>query len=382
MIDYSKRLAAVQKSMAESHIDLMFLPYSANLHYVTGIAREEQNYGNTIYPGDWMTGAWIAPNHSPILTVPRMTADFHSTGALSAYDVRVLPDAGDPAALVRDVLAALDVPAKANLAIESRARAETVMKIQSLRPEAAFSNATDIMAPLRVIKDAEELAILRKAGEITEAAYAAARQNMRHGMSTLDLITEVNYQLKVHGSYSPSFVTTFYNIGRAFPFDFHNHEAILPLPLNPPVCILFDFGSVFDGYCYDYGRTVFFGEPDAEYLRVYELVMASQAAGIKALKAGNTCEQVDAIARAVIADAGYGDAFRHRLGHGIGMDVHEPPFLAKGNTTELRPGMCFTIEPSIIRVHQVAARVEDIIVVGADGGIPLTTGYQAMDVLA
>ncbi|NJM41404.1 MAG: M24 family metallopeptidase, partial [Anaerolineae bacterium] len=133
-----------------------------------------------------------------------------------------------------------------------------------------------------------------------------------------------------------------------------------------------------DGYCYDYGRSVFFGEPDAEYQRVYELVIASQTAGIAALKAGNTCEQADAAARLVIEDAGYGYAFRHRLGHGIGMDVHEPPFLTKGDATVLRPGMCFTAEPSIFVPHQFGARVEDIVVVGANGGEALTHQYKAL----
>ncbi|MEZ4617114.1 MAG: M24 family metallopeptidase [Caldilineaceae bacterium] len=107
-------------------------------------------------------------------------------------------------------------------------------------------------------------------------------------------------------------------------------------------------GGVYEGYCYDFGRSVYFGEPDAEYRNVYALVMGAQAAGIAALKAGNSCKMADAAARQVIADAGYGEAFMHRLGHGIGMDVHEPPFLTAGDQTILQPGMCFTAEPSIL----------------------------------
>ncbi len=379
MPDTTRRLRAVQERMAALHIDLLFLPYSANLHYVTGIAREEQNFGNTMYPGDWMTGAWVAPNRAPILTVPRMVAEFH--GSISGYDLRVLPDAGDPLALVRDVVAALGIAPNAAIAIEDRARAETVLRIRSLLPEASFSSASAIISPLRMIKDADELSILRRAGQITEAAYQATLERLKHGMTTLDLITELNFQLTKHGSYAPSFVTSFYNIGRDFPFNFHNKDEVLLLPLVPPVSVSFDFGAVYDGYCYDYGRSVFFGQPDAEYRRAYDLVMASQAAGIAALRAGNTCEQADAAARAVIADAGYGEAFRHRLGHGIGMDVHEPPFLTRGNTAELQAGMCFTVEPSIFLVNQLGARVEDVVVVGPDGGRPLTSGFQALHVV-
>ena len=131
MPNYNKRLQAVQQRMANLNIDLMFLPYSANLDYVTGIHREEQNFGNTMYPGDWMTGAWVAPGRAPILTLPRMQADFHG-GAHGDFDVRVLPDAADPKALVRDVLTALSIKENSTLAIEDRARAETVLNLQSL----------------------------------------------------------------------------------------------------------------------------------------------------------------------------------------------------------------------------------------------------------
>jgi Xaa-Pro aminopeptidase len=382
MPDYQKRLATVQAALAAQNIDVMFLPYSANLNYLTGIEREEQSYGNAMYHGDWMTGAWIAPGRAPILTLPRMQADFH--GTVSGYDVRVLSDAGNALALARDVLSTLGVNAagRATVAIEDRARAETMMQIQRMLPNAAFVSASPVMRPLRVIKDADDLAILRKAGAICEAAYEATLARIKPGMCNLDLITEVNYQLKKHGSLAPSFVTAFYNMGRKYPFDFHNKDEVMLIPLDAPVSISFDFGSVLEGYCYDFGRSVFFGEPDAEYRRVYDLVIASQAAGIAALKTGNTCEQADAAARAVIADAGYGHAFRHRLGHGIGMDVHEPPFLTKGDTTVMQPGMCFTIEPSIFMPREFGARIEDIVVVGDGAGEALTTQFKELRVFA
>ena len=380
MPDYTARLQRVQALMAAQGVDLLFLQRSANLHYLTGIAREEQNFGNTMYPGEWLTGAWVVPGRAPILTIPRMLAAFHLD--IAGYDVRVLPDAGDPAVLARDVLDALGVPAAAAIVLDDRAWAETLLGIQALRPAARFVSAAPIMRPLRLIKDEDELAIMRHAGAITEAAFADVLPRLRHGMTTLDLITEVNYQLKRHGSTAPSFVTAFYNMGANFPFDFHNREETQLLPLDAPVSVSFDFGAVYDGYCYDFGRSVFFGDPGATYRRVYELVMGAQAAGIAALRAGNTCEQADAAARAVIADAGYGEAFRHRLGHGIGMDVHEPPFLTAGDTTVLQPGMCFTVEPSIFIPHQLGCRVEDVVVVREQGGEPLTTGFQQLYVVA
>lgn len=381
MPNYQARLQAVQSQMAQQGIDLLFLPRSANLHYLTGIPRDEQNFGNTMYPGEWITGAWIAPGLAPILTVPRMLADFHM-GSIVGYDVRVLSDAADPAGLARDILDTLQIRADATIAIEERAWSETLMGIQKLRPAARFLSASPIMRPLRLIKDEDELAIMRHAGAITEAAYRDTLPRLRHGMTTLDLITEVNYQLTRHGSTAPSFVTSFYNMGVNFPFEFTNREETLLLPLDAPVSVSFDFGGVYDGYCYDFGRAVFFGEPSAEYRKVYQLVMDAQAAGIAALASGSTCEKADAAARAVIVEGGYGAAFRHRLGHGIGMDVHEPPFLTAGDSTELRAGMCFTVEPSIFIPHHLGARVEDIVVVRDGGGEPLTSGFQELYIVA
>jgi len=381
MLDHQGRLLRVQQAMAAAHIDLLFLNASANLHYLTGIAREEPNYGNTMYPGEWLTGAWIPQAGAPVLTLPRMLADFH-LGALPGYNTRVLADAGDPALLAADVLRTLQIQGRVRVAVEDRAWAELVINLQRLLPEAALSQASALLSPLRRIKDTAEIGVMRAAGAITEAAYAATLSRLRHGMTSLDLITEVNYQLRKHGARTHSFVTSFYNMGQAYPFDFTNREELLQTPLVAPVSVSYDFGAVYEGYCYDFGRAVFFGEPDAEYRRVYELVMASQAAGIAALRVGGTCEAADGAARAIIADGGYGPAFRHRLGHGIGLDVHEAPFLTAGDRTLLQEGMCFTVEPSIFVPHQLGARVEDVVVVRAGGGEPLTAGYQALAVIA
>ena len=125
MPDYNARLHAVQHKLAEQSIDLLFLQRSANLHYLTGIPREEQNFGNTMYPGEWLSGAWIAPGRAPILSMPRMLADFHLT--VTGYDVRVLSDAADPSALAGELLDALAVPAAATIALDDRAWAETLL---------------------------------------------------------------------------------------------------------------------------------------------------------------------------------------------------------------------------------------------------------------
>ncbi len=380
MPDYTARLQRVQQQMRAQHVDLLFLSRSANLSYVTGLLREQPNYGNTMYPGEWLTGAWVPVDGTPILTLPRMVADFHVVQA-GDMEVRVLGagDNGLPTAAA--VLESLHIGAAARIAVEDRAWAESLINLQALRPQATFSQASALLGPLRRIKDADEIQILREAGAVTEAAFDATLPRLKHGMTNLDLITEVNYQLRRNGATCDSFVTAFYNMGRNFPFDFHNRDEVLQIPLDAPVSISFDFGAVYKDYCYDFGRSLFFGEPDDEYRRIYALVMASQAAGIAALHVGNTCEGADAAARAVIEEAGYGEAFRHRLGHGIGMDVHEPPFLTAGDTTVLEEGMCFTAEPSIFMPHVMGARVEDVVVVRPGAGEPLTSGFQQLHIV-
>lgn len=379
MPNYAARLTAVQEQMAAQGIDLMFLPRSASLFYLTGIPRDEPNYGNTVHPGEWVTGAWVAPGKPPVLTLPRMTAEFHL--GVSDFDVRVLPDTADPLGLLRQVFADLGVGQGAAVALEERTWAETVIGIQAVLGAVRLSSAAPLIMPLRQIKDEEEIAIMRRAGAITEAAYQATLGKLRHGMTSLDLITEVNYQMRLRGASGPSFTTSFYNMGPDYPFNFQNREEVLRLPLNPPVAVSYDFGAVLDDYCYDFGRSVFFGDPGPEYRRAYALVMEAQQVGIRALYAGNTAEQADAAARAVIVEGGYGEAFRHRLGHAIGLDVHERPWLLTGDSSVLQPGMCFTVEPSIFIPHRFGARVEDVVVVREGGGEPLTSGFQQLHIV-
>jgi Xaa-Pro aminopeptidase len=377
-IDYAARLKNVREQMVKQGIDLLFLPRSTNLHYLTGLRRGEPNYGNVVHPGEHVTGAWITVDAEPVITMPRMVAE---KTVLPGYEIRSLPDVQKPIELTRQVLADLNVPASAKIALDNRSWAESILMIQAVLPDASYTLAEDLLMPLRMVKDETEIAIMRKAGEITELAYEAVRGKLAHGMTTLDLISEVNYQLQRHGATTNSFATAFYNRGKNAPFAPHNREETLLVPLEPPVAVSFDFGAVFQGYCYDYGRSVYFGEPDAEYRRAYDLVMQSQAVGIKALFVGNTGENADKVARDVLAEAGYGEAFRHRLGHAIGMDVHEIPFLMESDHTPLQAGMCFTVEPSI-STKTMSARVEDVVVVREGGGEVLTSGYQDLHVVS
>jgi Xaa-Pro aminopeptidase len=381
MTIYNERLQQFQALM-HGTADLAFFPSSADLQYLTGVPRDIPNFGLTMHPGAWLEGAWISPAHAPVLPLPRMSAEFGGLDRMEGIELRILGDWDDPKELVKDILKKFDLPSKPTVAISDLTTGETIINLQRILPDAVFISGTDILRQLRVVKSEAEIAIMREAGAITEAAFADVLKQLKHGMTEIDILAEVDYQMKKHGSLGPSFTTSFYNSGPSHPLIFGDRLKTWYRPLQAPVSLLFDFGAVHNGYCYDYGRTVFFGEPPKEAQTVYDLVMASQAAGVSALKSDHaTCEEVDAIARKVIEDGGYGKEFRHRLGHGIGSDVHEPPFLTKGNTTRLREGMLFTIEPSITQFDSFSARVEDVVVARPNGGEKLTNGWQSLIVI-
>lgn len=377
-MDYHKRLMAFQERIAEV-ADLAFFPRSADLQYLTGIPRDIPNYGAVIHPGDWLEGAWLSPKHAPILALPRMTAEFGGLANLTGVEIQILSDFDDPKEMVKRLLKAFDLPKAPRIAISDASHGVTVTALHELLPEARFLSATKLLRPLRVLKSEAEIEVMRQAGVITEAAFTEVLKALKHGMTELDIVSEVDYQLRRHGSLGPSFTTSLYNSGPNHPLLFGQREATWKRVLTPPVAILFDFGAILDGYCYDYGRTVFFGEPDASFQKIFRLIMASQEAGIAAMRAGKaTAAEVDKAARDVIAEAGYGEAFRHRLGHAIGVDVHEPPFLTKTDSTVVQEGMLFTVEPSITQFDTFSCRVEDVVAVREHGGEPLTTGFREL----
>ena len=368
--------------LLQGRADMAFIPLGTDLHYLAGIPRDIPNFGATLHPGGWLEGAWVAAGAPAVLALPRMTAEYGGRGATEGIEIRVLGDWDDPAVLARCILDGFRLPARPRIAVSDRAHAESVVALQALLPDAVFVSATDILRDLRVIKSADEIATMRAAGAITEAAFADVVGKLRLGMTELDIVAEVDFQMKRHGSLGATFTTSLYNSGPNHPLLMGRRLESWKRRIDPPVSVLFDFGASHDGLCYDFGRTVSFGAPSAEQVKVHALIMAAQAAGIAALRAGTTtCEQVDAVARDVIAEAGYGAAFRHRLGHAIGWDVHEPPFLTKGDATPLREGMLFTIEPSIFQATGFSARVEDVVVARPGGGEKLTNGFQALIVV-
>jgi Xaa-Pro aminopeptidase len=382
MASYAERMTRFRELIA-GRADLVFVPIGTDLDYLTGLHRDIPNWGRNLHPGMWTEGAWITADQEPILTLPRMTAEFGATKGAAGMDVRVLGDWDDPVAMAAGILKELGVGEGARIATSDDAEAESLMELQRLVPEAQFVSATRILRELRVIKDADEIATMREAGRMTEAAFAEVVKQLKVGMTELEIVSEVDFQMRRQGSLGPSFTTSLYNTGPNHPMLFGRRLQSWPRVLTAPVSVLFDFGAVHDGMCYDFGRTVSFGAPSEEQVRVHRLIMESQRAGIAALKAGEvTCEEVDRVARAVIEDAGYGSKFRHRPRprHRLGRATSQP-FLTKGDTTTVREGHDLHHRALDLPGRHFSARVEDCIVARPGGGEPLTTGWQDLVVV-
>lgn len=380
-IDYALRLARTRAKMDELGIGLLYIPPSTNLEWLLGIPRERPSFTNVVYPGGWLNGAFVGLDKGPILAVPRMFAEF-DLGNLPGVDMRILPDRGDPVELASMVIGEFNLHGK-SIALDDRTWASSALNLQALLPNNKFTLASRVFQPLRMIKDETEISLMRRAGELVDLAMAEVLKKLRVGVSELEILTEVDYQLARLGSHATSFPTSLYIINPKRVGEMVHDKGKSTHPIEAGIAVPFDFGAIYNGYCSDFGRTVWMGEPPQEYIRTFNLVMQAQRAGAEAMKSGKaTAAQVDAAARRVIEDAGYGKGFRHRLGHGIGMDVHEPPFLIHFDETVLQNGMTFTDEPSIILDDRWMVRVEDVFVVRDDGGEALSNYSRDLMVIS
>jgi len=236
-------------------------------------------------------------------------------------------------------------------------------------PRATIVPDTDLIDNIRMIKTPEEVAAIRAACEDTGRIYPLISKKLRAGISELELRCDVIAQLERSG------LTPFGDIIQGGESASIPHQPTGPRIFRDGDTVIVDFVCTRDGYLGDMTRTfaVDGGVPD-EAKRAYRAVRNAQAAAIHAIKPGIACETIDAAARSVIEQAGLGDYFVHRLGHGIGMDVHELPYFVKGNRQLLRPGMCITVEPGVYLPGQFGVRIEDVVVVTPGGCEVLTRG--------
>jgi Xaa-Pro aminopeptidase len=229
--------------------------------------------------------------------------------------------------------------------------------------------ATDgLVEDLRLVKDAGEVARIEAACAIADAALAAVRPRLAEGPSEAQFALELEWEMRQRGASGPSFET----IVAAGPNGAMPHHQPGGRPIAEGDLVVIDFGALVDGYHSDMTRTVAVGEPDATQRRMLEVVAAAQAAGVAAVRDGVECQAVDEACRAIIRDAGWGDAFGHGTGHGVGLDIHELPRVSTVPTGRLADGQIVTVEPGVYLSPHGGVRIEDTVVVTSDGCRPLT----------
>lgn len=250
--------------------------------------------------------------------------------------------------------------------------------LQKAYPNSQFISAEEKLNQLRTIKDQVEIEKLRKACELADYAIEVGVNAIKEGISELEIVAAIEYEMKKKGVQKMSFETTVLAGAKAAS----PHGVPGMATVKKGDFVLFDLGIVYEGYCSDITRTVAFGDVSEENRKVYDTVLQAQLAAVEASRPGITCAELDQTARKMISNAGYGEYFTHRLGHGLGISVHEYPSITETNELKLQPGMVYTIEPGIYIPEKVGVRIEDDIVITKDGAEVLTKYPKELQVIS
>jgi Xaa-Pro aminopeptidase len=362
VFDYADRRRRLAERLREAGVDLLFLPPSSDLEYLTGVERTIPTFGQSQYAHGWVAGAFFRQGGEPVFVLPRMMTLFDVTGELPGELVVVNERDDGPAVFER---VARNLGEARVLAAGDRTWAETMIHLtEAVNPE-RVATASTLVNELRRTKSAEELAVMERACGVADATMAAVSPRVIPGVTMLELVEEVEHLMRLHGSRVPSFTT---HVFTGFGEGKSSADETRTVPVEEGDVVMFDFGAVVDGYCSDFGRTVCVGEPGGEVREAYELVLAAQEAGRTALRPGAPANEVNRACRRPIEDGGRGPNFKHRMGHGIGLDVHELPFVSEEDETPLEAGMTFTDEPSILVDGRFGVRIEDVVVCEPEGG--------------
>jgi Xaa-Pro dipeptidase len=354
------RIARLQSALPAHGLDAVAVACGANMFYLAGL---------DLHTKLRLTLALFPATGQPALVLPAMEAPRAEAAARAPFRVYPWRDEDGPHAALALAAADLGLPGAA-IGVE-----HTVMRVFELRaleaaaPGARIADATPAISALRMVKDAEELAAMRHAVRVIEEALRAALDKAEAGITEGELAALWEQGIRAAGC-TPSFDTTV----ASGPNGANPHHANGERRLQPGDLVVLDGGAYYNGYASDITRTVAVGPISDEARRVYKLVLAANQAGrAAATQPSVSGEAIDAAARSVIAQAGYGEYFIHRTGHGLGIDIHEPPFIVAGSREPLPPGATFTIEPGIYINGSLGVRIEDDMVMTEHGAESLTT---------
>jgi Xaa-Pro dipeptidase len=363
------RLEQARRLMRAQGVDALMLTGGTSMVYFTGIA-----WGLS----ERLLAAFIPVRGRPFLVTPK----FEEERAMEqvargpmAGDADVYPweEDEDPYARVAGGLRARGLAA-ATIAVEETVRWQFSHGVSRL-PAARLADGAPVTAGCRMVKDAHEIALMRHASQVTLKAYEAAWKSLKEGMTQSDfarLVSLAHTQLGWSGSAGVQ-------VGE---FSALPHGSATPQRVREGSILLIDGGCRVEGYTSDLSRTFVLGTPTQKMKDVFEIEHRAQGAALAAARPGVACEAVDAAARRVIVDAGYGPAYRyfsHRVGHGMGMDGHEWPYLVRGNTLPLAPGMVFSDEPGIYLPGEFGVRLEDDMVITDTGAELFTPQSESLE---
>jgi Xaa-Pro aminopeptidase len=356
------RRSRAAASAEEAGLAGLLVTPGANLRYLAAYAPP---------PLERLTLLVVAVGREPVLLVPELErpAALASPGR-ARLQVVGWSDGGDP----YDLAAGLLSPGR--WAISDDAWASHVLALQRAAPGIELEPQGLALPLLRAVKDADELRLLGEAARGADAAFTEVVALGFAGRRELDLAADLDRLLRHHGHQRVDFTIVGSGPNGASP----HHDAGERL-IEVGDAVVLDFGGTAEGYYSDLTRTVFVGQPTPAQREVYEVVRAAQQAAFDAVRPGAACEDVDRAARAVIVDAGYGDRFMHRTGHGIGLELHEPPYIVEGSRTPLVPGMTFSDEPGIYLPGRFGVRIEDQLAVTETGAERLNQAPRELTVV-
>lgn len=352
------RLGALRQQMKESGADCFFSVHAPDSRYFCG------------FMGD-TSGLVVTESDAFFLCDARFTEQAHAE--VAAFEVREVR--GNFMRRLGELLTELDPGVAAydpaHLTVAQQMDVQHAYQGE-LIPAAALASS------LRLTKISEEIAAIRKASNIAEAALEATLAGLHAGITELELAARLEYEFKTRGASGPSFDTIVLFGSRAsLP-----HGQPTDTPLQSGDTVLIDLGCRYAGYCSDLTRTYAYDTmPDRWFEEIYGIVLDAQQAALNAVHPGVRCSDLDAMARTVIADAGYGAHFGHGLGHGVGLEIHEAPRINSESDTLLAEGMVITIEPGIYLPGRGGVRIEDLVVVTNDGCDILTRSSKQLKVL-
>ena len=364
---YASRIEAAREALREAGDAALLVGVGADLRWLTGY--DAMNL-------ERLTMLVIPREGDPSLVVPRLEAPRASlvpAVGTGAVHVVTWEETEEPVRLVPGLVGGAGGrtgtagPGAARLLVSDRLWATFVLRLQGVFPGVPFGLASDVLRPLRMVKDAEEIALLRAAARAADRVVLAIAGGSLVGRSEHDVAREVRERLLDEGHETAEFAIVGSGPNSASP---HHDASERRIQAGEPVVL--DIGGSFAGYGSDTTRTLWVaGEddrgPDAGYRHLYEVLREAQAAATAAVRPGVPAEQIDAVGRSVIEAAGFGPHFMHRIGHGIGLEGHEDPYLVAGNREPLRTGHAFSVEPGIYLEGRHGARIEDIVVCGESG---------------